>query len=116
MAGPLVPHFAHPFHFHDHFGAGVQVHVVEQDTSDEIFSCVESIIRFPIGSRVEKIDFGTPDQTFTEGSVNELEIIGSVQRWEERAELSISEEQDRFDELIFKARINIGAGGVPERN
>lgn len=114
MAQPRVPHFVIPFHFHDH-GHGVQAHVVDQDTNDEIFVCVEAIARFPLGFRIEKTDFGMPDQTFTEGGVDEEEIRVSILNQEPRAEILVEHHIETYDELITNARIKVAAGGVSGR-
>lgn len=59
-------HFAWPFRIVD----GV-VPTVEQDSTMEIDQCVEAVLNTPVGSRIDAPDYGVPDETFSQLSVDE---------------------------------------------
>ena len=101
-----VPHFSYPFHFHDH-GDGIRAHVVEQDSFDEIFGCVEAIARFRKGTRSDLPDFGITDPAFSSPVADADLLRAEISQWEPRAEEVITQEIDRFDSLIHRVRLEI---------
>jgi len=56
-----VPHLRVPFAV---FGGDVAV--VEQDSQEEIESCVEAVLRTFVGTHIDDLDFGIPDETFVQ--------------------------------------------------
>lgn len=58
-----VPHFAVPFRIENG-----RVAVVERDSVEEIESCVEAILRTIVGTHIDNLDFGIPDETFVQQS------------------------------------------------
>ena len=89
-----VPHFGLPFNF-----ARPQVSVDEQDSLDEIVSCVLAILVCPLGFRVELPEFGIPDPTFqTRVDIDEIEE--AIETWEPRAAAVIDQYPDMLDQLI----------------
>lgn len=98
------PHFALPFRFSN--GAAV---VLEQDTTDEILSCVLAVILCPLGYRVELPTFGTPDLAFAEGVARADVIDTVVNEWEPRAAQASSAWLDDVDELISHVLVRFGA-------
>ena len=101
-----VPHFLYPFHFHDD-GSGVTTHVIEQDSLDEIFGCVEAVVRFRRGSRSDLPSFGITDPAFSSPAVNANLLRAEINQWEPRAEEAITQEIDRFDSLINRVRLEV---------
>lgn len=79
-----IPHFALPFQIAN--GAAA---VNEQDSTDDIEACVLAIASFPIGSRIERPDFGVPDQTFRQGGVDAGGLAAAIRRWEPRADATV---------------------------
>lgn len=110
MAYPLNPHFTLPFRLVPH-GTGLQAAVVEQDSEDDVMSCVEAVVRYDAGQRIEKPSFGKPDPTFDEPKVDENELMGAILRWEPRAGILIQQSPDRVDTLIARVQVSVDARG-----
>jgi phage baseplate assembly protein W len=93
----MTPHFALPFRINGEKGSVN----CEQDSEEEILNCVETILRFPVGHRPERLEFGIPDLTFSENVADKRRIQSALNRWEPRLEMFVSEaEIDKIDELI----------------
>ena len=110
-----VPHFSIPFRFLNQ-GLGYPTAAVnEQDSDVELRDCVEAILRYEVGSRPEKPDFGIEDPTFSSPRVNVSEIHDQVERWEPRAALHVSEAISSVDELVSQVLVKVQAnqgGGI----
>lgn len=102
-----VPHFSLPFRFVLQGSPTPTVAVTEQDSPDEIKDCVEAILRYEIGSRPEKPDFGITDPTFSSPGVNTNRIHAEVDRSEPRVALKVTDHIDDLDSLIHTVRVNI---------
>lgn len=63
---------------------------VEQDTEAEITQCVRVLFATRIGERVELPGFGVRDSTFAQ-TVDTLDLVAAVARWEPRASAEITE-------------------------
>lgn len=57
----ITPHFAQPFQFGGINGGAL---TNEQDTSDDVATCVKNIIIYPLGFRDDFPDFGVPEMVF----------------------------------------------------
>lgn len=102
VALAVNPHFAIPFRLRGASGAVV----TEQDTEEEILDCVETIVRYNVGHRPEKPDFGIPDPTFSHPSPDIGKIRDSVNTWEPRLTMDIGEVViDKIDPLVQSIRI-----------
>lgn len=79
---PLVtiPHFAYPFQFTEDGMA-----VVEQDSLEEVFACVQMVAACPIGACPELPTFGIPDIAFSQAPVDAQSLADAIQQWEPRA-------------------------------
>jgi phage baseplate assembly protein W len=77
-----VPHFAVPFRFENGRPA-----VVEQDSVEEVESCVEAILRTIAGTRIGAPSFGIPDESFVEqGPTPALGVyLAAIEEQEPRA-------------------------------
>jgi phage baseplate assembly protein W len=95
-----IPHFSIPFKFN-----GSVANVTEQDSIEEIEDCIETIIRFPIGQRPEKPDFGISDQTFATPEPDITLIAAAISEWEPRANPLIYE--PIIDDLISKIIVEV---------
>lgn len=91
---PDAPHFALPFRF-----ATPQAAVNEQDALDEIADCVLAILVCPQGFRIELMQFGLPDPTFSTPAPSLNSIRQTVTTWEPRAAVLLNEHPDYLDEL-----------------
>lgn len=89
----LVPHFDLPFRF-----SGGTAVVVEQDSLDDIANCVEAIIRYPVGSRPEALDFGIEDPTFSEGGTDLDALRDAVEESEDRAGVLLDYVEDELEQ------------------
>jgi len=97
-----IPHFALPFRF-----GAPQAAVNEQDSLDEIADCALAILICPAGFRVELPAFGLPDPTFTMPGPDLDELRSTLELWEPRASVLLSEHPDVIDELIARVGVNI---------
>lgn len=98
-----VPHFALPLRFE----AGAAV-VVEQDTTEDVATCVAAILLYPRGWRAEAPTFGITDPTFHEGMVDRTELLRALAEWEPRAEVALSGVIDDLDELMQTVTVALG--------
>jgi phage baseplate assembly protein W len=99
-----VPHFVLPLRFER--GAAV---TVEQDTSDDIASCVVAVLLCPLGMRAELPEFGALDPTFSMGEVDTDQLATAVRRWEPRADVVFEQEPDLLDALVQHVHSNVAA-------
>ena len=98
-----IPHLALPLRLN---GSGFAS--VEQDTLDEVVGCVQCIVSFPLGYRVEAPEFGIPELEFVGPPlpVDDLERI--IETWEPRADVEVSEaEPDPTDPAAARLRVAV---------
>lgn len=96
------PHIAAPFTI---TRAGIQT--VEQDTPQEIASCVYNICVCPKGFREDNPSFGVPDLTFGPVPVNLGALEEAIKQWEPRADLRIAEQAEAANEAVRKIGIEV---------
>lgn len=102
--GPTTPvHFALPFRYAN----GVAV-VNEQDSIDDIATCVEAVIRYPKGHRPEQSDFGITDPTFRQAGADLDQLREEVGEWEDRAPALIEREPELLTALIDRVAVTVG--------
>lgn len=101
-----VPHFAFPFRFGSHGAA----EVVEQDTHAEIEQNVKVLVLTERGERLEVPDFGIDDLVF-QTDVDEAAIAAQAREWDERAEVLMAEEPDRFRAMVRNLLIEVTEEG-----
>lgn len=105
-----TPHFSLPFRFGGRNGCAF---VNEQDTTDDYVDCIKAILAYPIGSREDLPQFGSPDIVFRElGRDTVAKLIGAVVRWEPRVDID-GDIRQTFDELVQQMMINL-RGGEPK--
>jgi phage baseplate assembly protein W len=78
---------------------------VEQDTADDITMCCAAVLAYPLGSRPERPDFGTPEQAFRDQGPNVIEIRQALQAWEPRAHTTV--EVSDADLMALTARVRV---------
>lgn len=97
-----IPHFALPFRF-----VGGHAAVNEQDSVDDVEACVLAVASYPVGSRIEKPEFGVPDQTFRQGGVDVTALEAAVNRWEPRASAAVIADNSGLADRIGRATVQI---------
>lgn len=98
-----IPHFSFPFSF-----SGLNVHAreVEQDSVDDIASCVAAILLTRVGQYPDTPEFGTDDPAFIEGGIDPDEMIRLIEFWEPRIVAAVEEGWD-FDDYLQNIRLSI---------
>lgn len=105
MSYPDNPHLKLPFRI-----TGNKAEVVEQDTAEEIAQCVEVVLSYPVGLRIDLPDFGINDQTFREQGPDVDEIRTAILRWEPRADATVDPIL-YTDDISGSARVQLREGG-----
>lgn len=104
MAYPDTPHFDLPFRFVR--GAAV---VVEQDSYRDVHNCVEALVRYPLGFRDDRPDFGITDETFSiinpDSAINVDDIQDAITVWEPRADELIESDPSTLQDYIAIVRV-----------
>lgn len=90
----MIPHFDIPFRFLNNKSAAVN----EQDSDREIMDCVETIVRYQVGDRPERPEFGIPDFTFTLPGTDSSLIQASIREFEPRADVQV--DLPKIQELV----------------
>lgn len=98
---PILPHLAWPLRLE-----GGRFAVLEQDSDEEVLQCVRVILATMQGERLERMDFGIPDPTFTV-DVDEAAILAELMRLEPRVAAMMTTAPDRLDELVRTAVVTI---------
>lgn len=101
----IIPHIAIPFDFIQQGVGGVNVN--EQDSLDDVYDCVQAIMRTETGFRPELPAFGIADQTFTQGEIDLPQIKDDVSTWEPRSDVLYEQSLEGFDlmEDLVRARV-----------
>ena len=86
---PDTPHFRFPFNRTIHN----EVDAVEQDDPDHIISCVEVIVRCPLGFREDAPGFGVPWPDYRQ-EIDEGTLEAAVAAQEPRADFTSTELRD----------------------
>lgn len=99
-----TPKLSFPFRLQ---ASGLRAVVVEQDSDDEIFDCLEVLLSTEKGSREEAPAYGIEDQSFLEGGANQDQILTAIAKWEPRAERTL--EADQIIAFIQRVRVRVMA-------
>ena len=97
------PHFDLPFRLEARKFA-----VVEQDTQEDVYNCVEAILRTTVGTRWYVPNFGIPDPTFRISPMDARQLYSQISLNEPRARTLITVGLDDIDHLIEKIRVEVG--------
>lgn len=98
-----TPHFRFPLAID---GSG-HIGTVEQDSVEDILSCVYVALKTPLGTRYYVPNFGVDDFTFSNAPVEIAELQAQIEASEPRATVDLALE---IQELI--ERVTVGIGNV----
>ena len=90
---PDIPQPLAPFQI-----AGGDIVTVEQDSAEDIGSCVYNIAVCPIGARLDLPTFGIPDPTFSPMPIDATPIVQALIKWEPRADITAKHTEDFYIE------------------
>ena len=79
---PILPHFVTPFSL----GSTGKPKVAEQDSTDDVRSCVLNILSCPLGGHLGDSAFGTPSILFQTIPIDPTPLMNAVQEYEPRAQ------------------------------
>src|SRR5689334_10848137 len=100
-----IPHFAYPFNR----GENGKVAVVEQDEPEHVMSCVNVIVRCPLGFRVDRPEFGWEFPQFR-NTVDGRAVVDAIRRFEPRAvELHAREIVNAADAATREVEVEVGS-------
>jgi phage baseplate assembly protein W len=88
---------------------------VQQDTVDELITTVAVICAFPLGSRVERPEFGVPPPELADSPLDTLAVEQAIATWEPRAEVTVTERPYLpADPLAGRLRVEVSMAGSSE--
>lgn len=99
---PDIPHFDVPFRL-----LGSSFAQNEQGSSEDIFACVQAVVRYHPGERELLPEFGMADMAFSPRPVSGRELVEAVQRWEPRAALDVEERPEWYDLLADRLVVEV---------
>lgn len=97
-----APHFDLPFRRSTKDNA---VQCTEQDSGKDVLNCVNLVVRYPRGFRLEPEDFGVDELTF-KSNPTAYGLLEQINEWEPRATLSLMDEV--FDTAAHTLHSRIG--------
>lgn len=92
-----VPHISFPWRMVTQPDGSLAAACDEQDSLDEVMSCVQEITACPVGAWADNPSFGVPNQVFSQAPLDPTGITLAIQRWEPRATAAAQEYPDQFD-------------------
>jgi phage baseplate assembly protein W len=98
-----TPQFDNP-HWGFPFTRGLYV---EQDTVEHVVACEARVVSTPIGSRVEKPEFGIPWPMFDNIPIDLGGISAAMQKWEPRGDANPSQYTDLINQGIAHVRYDV---------
>ena len=101
-----TPHLALPLRYVN--GSAV---VNQQDSMDDIVSCVQAVCLTTPGDRDEMPAFGTEDPTFGQQPIPLTALLSQITTFEPRATLLASQAPAKFDAAIVNADIQVVVSG-----
>jgi hypothetical protein len=98
-----IPHFDYPFRF------GPQGHavVVEQDSVEEIESCLMTLFLTEVGQRIEVPEFGIESMLFRLQPLPIDSLYSAILDQEPRAVTLISQQPDKLDYLTALVEVDL---------
>jgi hypothetical protein len=82
--------------------------VVEQDSDAEVMQCVEAVLRYRPGHRLDLPEFGTRDQAHRQGGASMVELADAVERFERRVHATASEQGTDSMGLVQRVAVKVG--------
>lgn len=108
MSYPELPHFAAPFTF-----TNAGANVVEQDSVEDVASCVYNIASCPVGFITHNPDFGVDDLSFATVPVNTIGLVEEVGDQEPRAILMATESGSPLNVSLRNIQLRVSVAGPP---
>lgn len=102
-----TPHFSFPFQFEEMSGAAT----VEQDSYEDVLSCVAAVVVCPIGACSVLPTFGIPDSKFS-GSLDGGDVSAAVQYWEPRADATAVAQAVDISAGVWQLTLNAAVPGT----
>lgn len=96
------PHFSYPFRRENG-----KVAVVEQDTLEHVDSCVNVIVRCPLGFRDDRPEFGWPFPEFANIPIDTRALADAISELEPRANTRIEEYADIASSAVRDISVDI---------
>lgn len=97
----IRPHLAWPIEF-----SGTSFNMVEQDSADDVASCIGTIVSWPLGTHPSDPDFGVAEQAFLQGGADLAEIKQAILENEPRA-ANLDVMQDDGALAAFLSSVNV---------
>jgi phage baseplate assembly protein W len=98
----LIPHFDLPFKL-----SVKHADVVEQDDMEDIYNCVEAVVRTEVGRRTQLPEFGIVYPVFQNQPIELADMRESIITQEPRAGVLIDQEPDILDVLVTELIITV---------
>ncbi|HEY7415883.1 MAG TPA: hypothetical protein VH593_11870 [Ktedonobacteraceae bacterium] len=100
----VTPHFRVPFSFG---GLNGGAFVNDQDSFEDLHDCMLAIVAFPVGSRQELPEFGSPDYSFIRDTTAvPTQLRSAIAQWEPRPNATVDGQQIISDDMIMAAMAN----------
>jgi phage baseplate assembly protein W len=100
-----------PCHFSFPFGRGADGKLVTdvQDSDEHVMSQVQTVVRFPLGFRIDRPAFGITFPVFANAPIDASAIAAQVKRQVPDSDLSFEEYADAVDESVRHVRLTVGS-------
>jgi phage baseplate assembly protein W len=88
---------------------------VQQDTLDEVVTCVACITLFPLGYRDDRPDFGVEPMELSDRPLDTLDVEQAIEAYEPRADVTVTElPYDPSDPLASRVRVEVSVARSEE--
>lgn len=104
-----TPHFDYPFRF----GPTHHAVVVEQDSIEEIESCVVAVLLTEEGQRIELPEFGVESELFGVQPLDTNGYLHAILDQEPRAAALVTSQPDPVDYLKALVEVDVNAANPP---
>jgi len=64
---------------------------VEQGSLDELRVCAMAVVRYPLGFRDDRPEYGVPDPELRQQPIDTAAIVAALGRWEPRAAVTVAQ-------------------------
>jgi phage baseplate assembly protein W len=104
-----IPHMSYPWRMVTQPDGTLAVNVDEQDSIDEILSCVQEIVVCPLGAWIDQPSFGMPSSVFAQAPVGTGGLTQAITRWEPRATAVAREYPDLVSRSIRNISVDVSS-------
>ncbi len=95
---------------------GTGLTMVEQDSDDDVASCMATILLYPLGGHPSDPNFGVADQAFLQGGANLAEIKAAIVQSEPRAaDLGVMQDDSQLATWVAAVTIGFTARALTEQ-